>query len=381
MLRRLDESCRLGACTRGRAATPSAAPPQPTCPAPYRRPRRLRRQPLRRSSNRRSRRHRLLRRRRSTDVCPAVGSTACRFIDAAGDRLRRTIRHPLGGLGRRRGARARRHLSGALFDRAGPDRPAACGSSSARYWPRPDRRRRMDAAQGELSGIAGVPSPHIPSMLTAAGTTVAYATVYAAYALYGFLGPAAAFVLLGIVALATLGGGAAARAGARRPRPRRRLCGAAAGRRPRSRITGRFTSISPSSLRQPSRWRGCGCGSGSRSRRSCSARLDVSGDVAGGRRRSAPHVFHACRLCACRAAHRLRHFCRAAGRTEPDRPFSSRRSRSICCVAAFLVLVTRHDHVALIAFVVAHDRDGRHRLAHRSSDRRRAGRCRCCRGR
>ena len=49
-----------------------------------------------------------------------------------------------------------------------------------------------------------VPSAHIPGTLTAAGTVVAYATVYAAYALYGFLGPAPAFILLGIVALATL---------------------------------------------------------------------------------------------------------------------------------------------------------------------------------
>jgi len=55
------------------------------------------------------------------------------------------------------------------------------------------------------SDVAGVPTAHIPSILTAAGTTVAYATVYAAYALYGFLSPAAAFIALGIVALATLG--------------------------------------------------------------------------------------------------------------------------------------------------------------------------------
>jgi uncharacterized membrane protein len=54
------------------------------------------------------------------------------------------------------------------------------------------------------SGIAGLPSAHIPSILTAVGTTVAYADVYAAYALYDFLGPAAAFLLLGVVALATL---------------------------------------------------------------------------------------------------------------------------------------------------------------------------------
>jgi uncharacterized membrane protein len=59
--------------------------------------------------------------------------------------------------------------------------------------------------QEKLSGFTGLPSAHIPSILTAAGTTVAYATVYAAYALYGFLDPAFAFVLLGVVALATLG--------------------------------------------------------------------------------------------------------------------------------------------------------------------------------
>jgi uncharacterized membrane protein len=56
-----------------------------------------------------------------------------------------------------------------------------------------------------LSTLAGVPSAHIPGTLTAAGTTVAYATVYAAYGLYGFLPPAVAFILLGAVALLTLG--------------------------------------------------------------------------------------------------------------------------------------------------------------------------------
>ena len=59
--------------------------------------------------------------------------------------------------------------------------------------------------QENRAGIAGLPAAHIPSILTAAGTTVAYATVFAAYALYDFIGPAAAFVLLGVVALATLG--------------------------------------------------------------------------------------------------------------------------------------------------------------------------------
>jgi uncharacterized membrane protein len=55
-----------------------------------------------------------------------------------------------------------------------------------------------------LSGRRGLPSAHIPSILTAAGTTVAYATVYAAYGMYGFLPVGAAFILLGIVALLTL---------------------------------------------------------------------------------------------------------------------------------------------------------------------------------
>ena len=55
-----------------------------------------------------------------------------------------------------------------------------------------------------ISQIAALPIANIPAMLTAAGTAVAFATVYAAYALYDFLGPASAFILLGIVALGTL---------------------------------------------------------------------------------------------------------------------------------------------------------------------------------
>ena len=55
-----------------------------------------------------------------------------------------------------------------------------------------------------LSGIGGVPAAHIPSILTAAGTAVAYADIYAAFALYNFIAPGTAFILLGIVALGTL---------------------------------------------------------------------------------------------------------------------------------------------------------------------------------
>ncbi|HEY8300030.1 MAG TPA: DUF2339 domain-containing protein, partial [Methyloceanibacter sp.] len=61
------------------------------------------------------------------------------------------------------------------------------------------------ARRREIStGAMGLFKADIPSVLTAAGTAVAYADVYAAYALYGFIGPAAAFVLLGVVALGTL---------------------------------------------------------------------------------------------------------------------------------------------------------------------------------
>jgi uncharacterized membrane protein len=54
------------------------------------------------------------------------------------------------------------------------------------------------------SSIEVLPIADIPAILTAAGTAVAFATVYAAYALYDFLAPASAFVLLGLVALGTL---------------------------------------------------------------------------------------------------------------------------------------------------------------------------------
>src|SRR6201996_1429503 len=56
----------------------------------------------------------------------------------------------------------------------------------------------------DISDIITLPIANIPAILTAAGTAVAFATVYAAYALYGFLAPASAFILLGLVALGTL---------------------------------------------------------------------------------------------------------------------------------------------------------------------------------
>ena len=52
--------------------------------------------------------------------------------------------------------------------------------------------------------MEAVPAAHIPGILTAAGTVSAFGTVYAAHALYQFIGPAAAFVVLGAIAVATM---------------------------------------------------------------------------------------------------------------------------------------------------------------------------------
>ena len=60
--------------------------------------------------------------------------------------------------------------------------------------------RRKEA----ISPIAQLPIANIPAILTAAGTAVAFGTIFASYALYNFLSPAIAFVALGLVALATL---------------------------------------------------------------------------------------------------------------------------------------------------------------------------------
>lgn len=61
--------------------------------------------------------------------------------------------------------------------------------------------RRSDLASRVL---AGYPTAHVPGILTAAGAAGLFADVWAAHALYGFLGPAAAFLALGTVAVATI---------------------------------------------------------------------------------------------------------------------------------------------------------------------------------
>ncbi len=71
----------------------------------------------------------------------------------------------------------------------------ACALLAAGEW-----TRRKES----VSGIDVLPIANIPAILAAAGTAVAFATVYAAYALYDFLAPATAFILLGLVVLGTL---------------------------------------------------------------------------------------------------------------------------------------------------------------------------------
>ncbi|MBZ9741149.1 MULTISPECIES: DUF2339 domain-containing protein [unclassified Mesorhizobium] len=52
--------------------------------------------------------------------------------------------------------------------------------------------------------VQGVAGAYIPAILTAAGAFILFGTVYAAHGIYGFIGPALAFTLLGAIGVATL---------------------------------------------------------------------------------------------------------------------------------------------------------------------------------
>ncbi len=60
------------------------------------------------------------------------------------------------------------------------------------------------SVRGRPLALAGLPPAPIPAVLTAAGTLAAFATAYAAHALYDMIGPAVAFVLLGAIGIATM---------------------------------------------------------------------------------------------------------------------------------------------------------------------------------
>lgn len=52
--------------------------------------------------------------------------------------------------------------------------------------------------------LGGINGAYLPGILTAAGAFILFGTVYAAHGLYGFIGPAMAFVLLGVVSVAAI---------------------------------------------------------------------------------------------------------------------------------------------------------------------------------
>ena len=57
---------------------------------------------------------------------------------------------------------------------------------------------------GFRSSVGGLDAAYIPAILTAAGAFTLFGAVYAAHGVYGFIGPTAAFILLGALALATV---------------------------------------------------------------------------------------------------------------------------------------------------------------------------------
>ena len=179
----------------------------------------------------------------------------------------RSARHALGGVGRRPRARARRPLPRALLDRAGPSRPRRPHRGRRALRAGADRGRRMDApARDRLAVRRRSRRPMCRACSPPPAPRRAFATVYAAYALYGLIGPAAAFVLLGAIAVADDVRLRPARAGARR----------------RSASSARSSSPLLVSSAEPQLWpvvlylafvvvrrlrrsRGCACGAGSRS--------------------------------------------------------------------------------------------------------------------
>lgn len=66
------------------------------------------------------------------------------------------------------------------------------------------RRRDLRAGRPVATGNHPFATPGAPAALTAAGAATVFGSVYAAYALYDFIGPAAAFIALGVVAVLTM---------------------------------------------------------------------------------------------------------------------------------------------------------------------------------
>jgi uncharacterized membrane protein len=73
---------------------------------------------------------------------------------------------------------------------------------AAGEWMRRREKNSGDVAQATDRFSMGRPS--IPAMLTAAGTIGLFGSIYAAHALYDFIGPATTFVALGVIGVATM---------------------------------------------------------------------------------------------------------------------------------------------------------------------------------
>ena len=225
-----------------------------------------------------------------------------------------------------------------------------------------------------LSGLPGLPTAHIPGILTAAGTTVAYATVYAAYALYGFLPPGARVRSDGHRGAADAHGGAAARPRARRARRHRRVCGAAPGQH---RATGLLGALHLHRRRHRGVVRAGALAdvalAGARRHRA-ERRLDAARHGARcGRGGWRPRVQHACRLCARRGLPGVRIAVRPAGQARRSRPRIGVRTLGLfaCGGAPRARKPARRYRAHRLRG--AHRSDGRRRLARGSRKRRRAG--------
>ena len=157
------------------------------------------------------------------------GTATTAATAAARPRLRGDDRHPLGGMGRRADAGARRVLHGALFDRGRPDRPGRPHDAGRPVRPGPAAGRRMDAPQGEHFHDRGAADRQYPGHPD--GCRNGSGVRHGVCGLCAVRLPGAGDRLHP----ARSGGdghacrGAAARAGARRPRRRRRLCDACPG--------------------------------------------------------------------------------------------------------------------------------------------------------
>ena len=202
-----------------------------------------------------------------------------------------------------------------------------------------------------ISAIAALPIANIPAILTAAGTAVAFATVYAAYALYGFLVPGHRLHPARPGRAGHAGRGAAARPGARRARRGRRLRHAGAGLVRQARLLG---ALHLSRDRHRRRLR-----TGARAAVALACRDDdrlcAALDLPGPRRPSliAPHAFHVIAGFVLAALLVVCGFMFGPPADEGQiEPISSGSLAAYLFGATMIVLASFHADLAMIAFAL-----------------------------